>query len=224
MKILIAEDDRTCRNELRTVLGRWGYETVVAEDGDAAWQVFEGDDPPRLAILDWMMPGRDGPTLCQSLKRQQRLLPLYLILLTSRSEDTDIVRGLNAGADDYLIKPCNHTELQARIEVGRRMLGFMEAVREQEKLQGVLEMSGAIGHELNQPLQCVSGYVDLLLRSDDTDRGSVRRQLNKIKEAADRINELTQRIVTISEYRVKTYFNGEPILDIEKSSRAGNGQ
>jgi len=127
-------------------------------NGEEAYAIFQEEGAPSLALLDWEMPGLNGAALCKRLREQDHKKPLYLILLISRGKLKDIARGLAAGADDYISKPYDNTELQARIEVGRRVIQLQNKMLEQEKLRGVLEMAGAVCHELNQPLQTVSGF------------------------------------------------------------------
>jgi two-component system, cell cycle response regulator len=122
MKILIAEDDFTSRSILAAVLKKCGFDPVVTEDGNAAWDVLQGPEAPRLLLLDWSMPGLDGLEICRRLRKQDLRNPPYVILLTARGEKSDIVLGLEAGANDYVAKPYNNDELQARIRVGQRML------------------------------------------------------------------------------------------------------
>jgi phosphoserine phosphatase RsbU/P len=219
-RILIAEDDLTSRTLLRSMLMKWGYEVVVTEDGEAAWERMREEDGPRLAILDWMMPGLSGIELCRRLRAQERETadPRYLILLTSRSDRVDIVEGLQAGADDYVSKPFDPAELRARIDVGRRMLDLLKRVAEQEKLRGVIEMAGCVCHELNQPLQVVSGYAEMLmmdLSKDDPNHES----LEHIRKGVDRIGVLTRKIMNIASYRSKDYGSGGlKIVDIDAVS------
>jgi|WetSurMetagenome_2_1015567.scaffolds.fasta_scaffold104035_2 two-component system, cell cycle response regulator len=122
MKILIAEDDFTSRSILSAVLKKCGFDPVVAEDGNAAWKVLQGVDAPRLLLLDWSMPGIDGLEICRRLREKDLRNPPYIILLTARDQKSDIVLGLEAGANDYVAKPYDNEELQARIRVGQRML------------------------------------------------------------------------------------------------------
>lgn len=122
MKLLIAEDDSTSRTMLAAIAGKWGYEPIAVEDGEAAWTILLADDPPRLLLLDWEMPVLDGLKLCQRIRQQETNDHPYIILLTARSDTTDIVNGLHAGSNDYIAKPFENTELQARLQVGQRML------------------------------------------------------------------------------------------------------
>ncbi len=126
MKLLIAEDDLTSRTMLAAVTRKWGYEPIAVEDGEAAWQIMQEDEAPRLLLLDWEMPKLDGLALCQRIRQQQSSNPPFIILLTARCETGDIVAGLDAGANDYIAKPFENAELQARLQVGRRMLTLQQ--------------------------------------------------------------------------------------------------
>jgi len=122
MRALIADDDRTTTAILSKTLQRWGIDVVVAADGSAAWEVLTSADNPPLAILDWMMPGLDGLEICRRLRQDPARAHIYVILLTARDSRSDIVAGLEAGADDYLIKPFDPNELRARVHVGIRVV------------------------------------------------------------------------------------------------------
>jgi len=122
VRVLLAEDSGVIRVLLKQVLTKWGYEIVFAEDGDAAWRILERADSPRLALLDWMMPGPDGLEVCQRVRKAAREPRVYIILLTGKDEQDDVVRGLSAGADDYLRKPFDNAELEARMRTGRRIV------------------------------------------------------------------------------------------------------
>ncbi len=124
MKILIAEDDPISRRVLETTLRKWGHEVLSTSDGRAACDAFSVPDAPQLGILDWMMPELDGPEVCRRLRARPGGESAYVILLTAKGTKEDIVIGLQAGADDYLTKPFDHGELQARLQVGQRILGL----------------------------------------------------------------------------------------------------
>jgi two-component system, cell cycle response regulator len=122
MKILIAEDSSTSRMMLVAVTKKWGYEVVEAEDGLVAWEIMQQEDAPRLLIIDWEMPNMDGIELCERVRAKESTHPPYILLLTGRTGAEDIVKGLSKGANDYVSKPFNQAELQARMQVGQRML------------------------------------------------------------------------------------------------------
>src|SRR5579864_9518984 len=124
--VLIADDDAMFRRILQTWLESWGYRTMIAEDGAQAWSVLQHEHPPELLILDWVMPGIDGTELCRRIRERQRSPYQYILLATGKDEKQDVVRGLEAGADDYLTKPCDRNELRARLRVGRRILALQQ--------------------------------------------------------------------------------------------------
>lgn len=223
MKILIAEDDLTSRTMLKAMLAKWGYEVISTPDGRTAYAEFQSVDAPPMALLDWEMPGMDGLTLCRRLREQQKTASVYVILLTSRKERRDIIQGLNSGADDYISKPYDSEELLARVNIGCRMIKMQDELREQGKLLGVLEMAGAVCHELNQPLQSVSGFSELLLMGIGEDDAKYDI-LCKIKTGIDRLAELTGKIMRITRYLSKPYLGGARIVDIEGASRNEKGE
>jgi two-component system, cell cycle response regulator len=122
MKVLVAEDDLTSRTILGAILAKWGYEVVCAIDGQQALDILSQPDGPKLALLDWSMPVLSGIDVCRTLRKDQANDTIYVIILTAKSEKRNIVEGLNAGANDYIIKPYDNEELQARINVGKRMV------------------------------------------------------------------------------------------------------
>ena len=133
----------------RRRLADWGYEPMPAADGLQAWQALQGPDAPRLAVLDWMMPGLDGVDVCRRLRERPTAEPTYVILLTSRDAKTDVVRGLESGANDYITKPFDRAELQARVRVGRQVVELQRRlavrVRElEEALAQVKQLRGLL--------------------------------------------------------------------------------
>ncbi len=138
MRILIADDDLTSRLVLAGVLKKWGHEVVATVDGGQAWEAMQRPDAPAVAILDWMMPELSGVEVCGRVRGLHSDQPPYLILLTAKGEKSDIVAGLEAGADDYLSKPFDPGELRARVDVGRRII---------ELQARLLETRNALEHE-----------------------------------------------------------------------------
>lgn len=122
MKILIAEDEPVSRRLLEAFLRKWGYAVVAVAKGDDAWALLGAEDPPRVAILDWMMPGIEGVEICRRVRERSGRPYTYMILLTARGHKQSLLAGLKAGADDYLSKPFDAEELRARLQVGERIL------------------------------------------------------------------------------------------------------
>ncbi len=178
MKILIAEDDFTSRTILQAVTSKWGFESVCVEDGEAAWEVFQQQDSPQLLLLDWEMPKLSGFELCQRIRQQETSNPPFIILLTARTETADVVEGLVAGANDYIAKPFENSELKARLQVGQRMLELQQELlkaksvlsREKEVIENIiLKMRASHPIDLaniqilDMPVEKISG--DILLSS-----------------------------------------------------------
>ncbi len=141
MRILIADDSIVSRHLLDATLRKWGYEVVVACDGVEAWNALQGENSPRIAILDWVMPGLTGPEVCKRVREHSRDSEgayTYLLLLSSKSQREDLIEGLESGADDYLTKPFDQHELKVRLRAGtriidlqRELLAAREELREQ---------------------------------------------------------------------------------------------
>lgn len=149
MKIVIAEDDPVMQRTLEFILGKAGHEVIATREGVSALAALCQQPDPVLAILDVQMPGMDGIKVCQKVRVAPFVIPPYLILLTVRGGTENIIRGLDAGADDYITKPFDPKELRARVRVGVRMLELQqnlagrvqdmeEALSRAQKLQGLL--------------------------------------------------------------------------------------
>jgi DNA-binding response OmpR family regulator len=215
--ILLADDDLSSRLLLQSQLISFGYQVEVMADGLQTWERLNRPQPPSLLILDWMMPGFDGLELVKKVRLAFPSDLFYIILLTSRSDMADMVSGLDAGADDYIVKPFQSELLRARVQVGQRVLRLQHAVVQKEKLQGVLEMAGAVCHEMNQPLQSLLTLSELLLMMD-LPEGEPREFLQQIQSETQRVGELTKRIMNVSRYRTKRYAGNRQIVDIERAS------
>ncbi len=130
-------------------------------------------------------------------------MPSYIILLTGKGDKKDITKGFESGADDYIVKPYDQDELRARINVGQRMIELQNVLAEKEKSNGVIEMAGAVCHEMNQPMQVVSGLSELLLM-DMNDGDPLYQKIREIKDQIDRMGVITKKLITlIDEQKVK---------------------
>ena len=147
--VLIAEDDRVTGEILARTLQRWNYATTVVSDGAQAWEQLRTANAPTLAILDWMMPGLDGTEVCRKVRADLPLANMYLLLVTARESRGDVIAGLDAGADDYIIKPFDPDELRARVAVGVRVLALQQKLAErvaelQTALSNVKQLRGLL--------------------------------------------------------------------------------
>jgi diguanylate cyclase (GGDEF)-like protein len=126
MRLLIAEDHIQTSRLLQMMLSRWGYEPVVVEDGLAALEALREPDAPRLALLDWGLPGLNGIEVCRELRKDLSRPYTYVVLVTGHGRKEDMLDGMDAGADDYLVKPVDAHELRARLNAGRRIVELQE--------------------------------------------------------------------------------------------------
>ena len=141
MRIVVAEDDLVSRTLMSSLMEKWGFKAVITQDGHEAMAAVRAEHGPTLALLDWMMPGMDGLEVCRRVRESKKMV--YVILLTSLGAKENIVEGLHAGADDYLIKPFDKNELLARMQVGLRILELHSTlaarVKELEKAAGEID-------------------------------------------------------------------------------------
>jgi two-component system cell cycle response regulator len=141
VKVLIAEDDPVSRRLLEAFLSKWGYDVEVTSDGSEAWEVFNGPEAPSLVISDWMMPNMDGLELCRKIREMKKSNYTYFIILTAKERKEDVVKGLEAGADDFLIKPFHQEELKYRVQIGERIIELEQRIlllASTDSLTGVL--------------------------------------------------------------------------------------
>lgn len=205
MKILIAEDDPAFRRFMEETLVRWGYEVVVTNDGNEAWQALKAGDAPQTAILDWMMPGMDGVELCRKIRKETKGPYIYIILLTSQQKDEDLVAGMEAGADDYITKPFKTNELRVRLNAGKRMIELQNELTARasdlEEANRELEsFSYSVSHDLRSPLVWIGGYCRSILKhhGDRLDEGP-REHLREICEGTQRMEQLIDALLDLSQ-------------------------
>ena len=149
LRVVVADDDRVTAEILARTLRKWDFSPVVTANGAEAWDTLRDGSGPTLAILDWMMPELDGPEVCRRVRRALPVANMYMILVTAREGRGDLVAGLDAGADDYVVKPFDPEELRARVSVGMRVLSLQERLAErvaelQTALSNVKQLRGLL--------------------------------------------------------------------------------
>jgi two-component system chemotaxis response regulator CheY len=127
MRVLIADDDLLYLKVLEKYLQDWGFEVVTAGSGQEAWEIIQ-EDQPHIAILDWVMPGFDGVDICREIRARKMARYVYVIILTVKSRPEDIVEGLGAGADDYIVKPFDMEEMKIRTNIGKRIIELEQGI------------------------------------------------------------------------------------------------
>lgn len=128
MKILVAEDDPISGRLLEQFLRDWGYDVLVTRAGTEAWEILQKPEAPSLLISDWMMPHMDGLELCRRIRERESSNYVYFIILTSKGRKEDLVAALEAGADDFLVKPFDRQELQYRLKIGERIIKLEQRI------------------------------------------------------------------------------------------------
>ncbi len=220
MRILIAEDDPTSRDVLRINLETWGYDVVVCKDGAQAFQILQKPDAPQLAILDWMMPELSGVDICRRVRLQQKNHPTYILLLTAKNQRSDLIEGLNAGADDYIVKPFDRQELRARLNVGIRVVKLQNQLVQAEQMRVLAQTAGAAAHEINQPLTVLLGKLELTLaRLNLVETDLLYQDLTNAYRAGQRIADIVESMNSAQRYVTKPYIEGIEIVDFDASSQ-----
>ena len=194
MKVLIAEDDGVSQRILRSYLEKWGYEVVVARDGDEAWALFQEHDFP-VVITDWMMPGMDGVDLIRRIRECNRPSGfVYTILVTARSQKEDLVEGMDAGADDFVTKPFDRDELRVRLREGERVVRLERAVAEQNRelreIQAKLERN-AQQADTGEAVAEIAGLVNESLAEAGRKIDLARKETANV-EAAESVAKLLE--------------------------------
>lgn len=185
MKILIADDNHFYRCALKTTLTDLGYDVVAVPDGEAAWEVLQGEHAPKLAILDWVMPKLDGLGVCRRLRELPSREPTYVIMLTSKNGLESAVTALESGADDYIEKPFDRELLRARLRVGRRIVGLQTSETIVYSFARSVEAKSAFtkGHSDRVSSYVLAMAANLGLNAADRDvlrRGAVLHDIGKI--------------------------------------------
>jgi signal transduction histidine kinase len=199
MRLLIADDDLVTRRLLTGFLTRWGHEVVEAVDGAQAWELFQQEEFP-IVISDWVMPNMDGLEFIRRIRAAEREAYVYAILVTSKSEKSDIVAGMEAGADDFIVKPFDREELRVRLREGERIIRLERSLAHQnqalreaqvalvqsEKLASLGQLAAGMSHEINNPIAFVKNNLVVLRR----DGGEILELLDKYRSAAATLAQL----------------------------------
>lgn len=215
-KILIAEDEVYSRRLLEKILSGLGYHVEWALDGAEALAMLDKDPDFDLVISDWVMPHMDGVELCSKIKARDDLRQIYFIVLSSRDMSEDKVNALDRGVDEYLTKPCNPEELRARVRAGLRIRKLQEEVLMLERRMVLLQLATTAGHEINNPLTGLFGYLELL-REGLTAGEPEEELLDYLKKMSDqsiRIRDVVSRLITLEEIQTKKYIGDQDMIDL----------
>jgi two-component system cell cycle response regulator len=235
LRVLIADDDPVSRRLLQVTLSNFGYETVMATDGAEALNLAEQENSPRLVVLDWVMPEMDGVEVCRRIRRFRQEGYFYIILLTVKGRQKEIVEGLDAGADDYITKPFDLPELKARLRAGRRILELQEQLfssRDQLRFEA--------SHDAQTGLYNHGAIVEILRKEvsraqrEKTHLGVIMMDLDRFKSVNDQhghmagdavLKEVARRLQSsVRAYDSVGRFGGEEFIVVAPGCGAGTAK
>lgn len=216
--ILVVDDDTLISLVMsKEILECQGYTVVSAKDGTECMHVLE-DTHPDLILLDINLPDINGIEVCRKIRTNGKYLDLPIIFVTASNDDDTLDSAFEAGGTDYILKPINRVELLARIKSALSHKILRDRLVEEEKFKSVLEMAGAVCHELNQPLHAISGYSELLLLDMD-EKNPKHKAVKTICEQTERMGVITAKLMKITRYKTRSYLNNTSIIDLEESCK-----
>ncbi len=216
-KILLVDDDANARIILNRVLTKSGYEVMEASNGREALEAASKFRPD-VMLIDWMMPEMDGEQLAKWIKNDATLRFTYIILLTAKGDVKDRVRGLQAGADDYITKPAPHQEVLARIESGVRVRNLHNEIQQLTRRVALLELAATVGHEINNPLNVIYLALDMMRKSlKNGEFDKLEKGIQLIAETADRLKEIARKFVELKDPESTIYIDNLNMIDIHKN-------
>ncbi len=215
-KILIVDDARENLQVLAQILRPY-RKVVFALNGIDAIRIVRSESPPILVLLDIMMPEMDGFQVCEKMKKDPKTKDIPIIFVTAATDDRTLKKAFEVGGDDYVRKPVNRIELLSRIKSVLVQKRLTAKVIEQEKLKTVIEIAGGICHEMNQPLQAIASYADLLLLKMEKSH-PCRQYASAIRKQIALMGSITGKLMRITDYKTTDYVGNAKIIDIERAS------
>ncbi|MBC8043367.1 MAG: response regulator [Rhizobacter sp.] len=222
-QVLVVDDDIYITKIVQRQLVAEGFDVATASDAAEAQDYLE-KSPPHLIICDWAMPGRDGLEFCKWVKSGAKTKGIYFIMLSGNDGRGDKIRAINGGVDDYILKPFDSTELIARVGAGIRIMKLQEQVAELQHTSAVLELAATFGHEINNPLTGLMGFVDLSiarLQREPLTEADIKKtidMLQRCNEQARRIADVVGKIRTLKNPRLKVYADSVQMIDLDNSA------
>lgn len=215
--VLVIDDDRLTRRLLTDQLERGGFSVFEAPNGiDGLETTYR--QRPDCVLCDWIMPEMDGPEFCRRVKSDPTIRSTHVALLTSRDDTGTKVAGLDAGADDFLVKPVPDSELLARVRAALRHRDREQEVARAERQAALREMAATLGHEINNPLTALFGHLELLVQYIESgDRTRMMHHVRSAGAVADRIAKVGQRLVSLNEPKTVPYLDEQRMLDLDGS-------
>lgn len=214
-KILIVDDSADTIYIIGHILERSFFEISIAKSGKECLEILK-KIKPEMILLDIMMPDINGIEVCKIIRQKYDAREMPIIFISASLDDQYLAEAFQAGGNDFIHKPINKTELQTRVRSTLEQKELAKRILQEEKLVGILEMAGAVCHELNQPLQVVLGYAELLIAKYSADTPGYE-YVGKIIENSMKISRITKKLSKITKYETKKYIGQSKIIDIEKS-------
>lgn len=214
--ILIVDDNAVNVKLGQALLEKAGYRTLTALHGRECLKTAQRLNPD-LILLDILMPEISGIEVCRALRRDKQTSHIPVIFLTANTDNRILQAAFESGGREYVRKPVNKTELLVRIKSVLNQEELRRKLLEEEKLKGVLEMAGAVCHELNQPIQAVAGYSEVMMMNTKPDH-PLFMHVARIKKQIDQMGKITKKLMRITKYETKDYILGKKIIDIDKAS------
>lgn len=219
MEVILADDTALTRRLLQATLEQRGHTVIAVADGAQAWKAFELSPAP-LVVLDWQMPELDGVEVCRRIRASDASRDTFVLMVTARDSTDDLARALDAGADDYAMKPITPVHFAARIAIAERRIGqnaarwrAEESLARAQWLSGIGETALAIQHEVNNPLAALLTSASVILM-DDTLPPALRLDLESINQQARRIADVVRRLKGLEEPSSVEYIAGSRMIDL----------
>lgn len=221
-KILVVDDDKKIVLLVKTFLEKEGHKVIEAYSGSMALDVLishaeHGDKMPDLILLDVMMPEMDGMETCRHIKKASATKGIPVIMLTAKKDVSDKVEGLEAGANDYIVKPFNPDELLARVKAQLRIKFLEDELVKKEKVETIAKMVISIAHEINNPLTVVIGGLEMLLMKKEELSKDMAEKLETVLSSAIRIRDVVAKMTKINTPVDADYAQGKKMIDIWNS-------
>lgn len=214
-RVLLVEDEADTKFIVTRLLEKNKFNVKVVNNGKEALDVID-TYRPKVILADWTMPVMDGLELCKRIKSEEKYQLIYYIMLTSRSSLNDRIKGLEAGADDFLVKPTENPELLARVRSGIRIYDLQVELQRVEHSKAIVEMACTIGHKFNNPLASLVIAVDSLIADlDEAKKNESSEDIEVIKQSIDRIKTLVHELTRLEDPQIINYLDQQGMIDLE---------
>ncbi len=215
-KILVVEDEKDTRFIFEKLLSKNNFTVATAENGEAALKTIKNFEP-QVILADWTMPVMDGIELCKIVKNDEKYKLIYFIILTARIALKDRVKGLDVGADDFLVKPVENQELLARIRSGIRIHNLQQELKNIEHNKALVEMACTIGHKINNPLSSlIVSLKSLEEELSDVSKKDFNEDFTLIYQSIEKIKTMTESLSKLESPDLIDYTPGQKMINLDK--------